>query len=136
MAALSSITSICNEFRRFQFSSGLNSRLNWGSKLQPILSLEEIRIALKTHQKRLRTGDDIPPLTKVADYAGCHRDSIYAVLNGDQVAYRTQYALSKAIKHFDEVCQQSSKTKLMHVSLGSHGAQLGFGITSRSIFMK
>jgi hypothetical protein len=104
--------------------------------VEGVLSQEQIRIALKTHQRRLRAGDDLPTITEIAEYAGCHRDSIYALLNGDQVAYRTQYALSKAVKHFDEVCQQSQKTKLMHVSLGSQGAQLGFGATSRSIFMK
>ena len=93
-----------------------------------VLSQEQIRIALKTHQRRLRAGDDLPAITEIAEYAGCHRDSIYALLNGDQVAYRTQYALSKAVKHFDEVGQQLSKTKLMHISLGVSGPKLGFGV--------
>jgi len=96
--------------------------------LLEVLSQEQIRIALKTHQRRLRAGDDLPAITEIAEYAGCHRDSIYAILNGDHVAYRTQYALSKAVKHFDEVCQQSQKTKLMHISLSVSGPKLGFGL--------
>jgi hypothetical protein len=96
--------------------------------LQEVLSQEQIRTALKTHQRRLRAGDNLPAITEIAEYAGCHRDSIYALLNGDQVTYRTQYALSKAVKHFDEVCLQSQKTKLMHVSLGENGPKLGFGV--------
>jgi len=96
--------------------------------LEEILSQEQIRIAIKAHQRRLRAGDDLPAITEIAEYAGCHRDSIYALLNGDQVAYPTQYALSKAVKHFDEVCQQSPKTNLMHISFGPNGVKLGFGV--------
>jgi hypothetical protein len=98
--------------------------------VQNIMSQEQIRIALKTHQRHLRAGDDLPTITEIAHYAGCHRDSIYALLNGDNVAYRTQYALSKAVKYLDEVCQQSSKTKLMHIKLSQNNARVGFGIST------
>ena len=93
-----------------------------------MLSQKQIRIALKTYQRRLRAGDNLPSITEIAEYAGCHRDSIYALLNGDKVSIRTQYALSKAVKHFDELYQQSPKTNLMHVSLSLNGPKLGFGI--------
>jgi hypothetical protein len=101
-----------------------------------IMSQDQIRFSLKTYQKRLRAGDDLPSITEIAEYAGCHRDSIYAILNGDHVAYRTQYALSKAVKHLDEVCQQSSKTKLMHIKLTQNNARVGFGISTYPVLSR
>lgn len=93
-----------------------------------VLSYTQIAGWFRTYQRRLRAGDRLPPITEIADFAGCHRDSIYALVGGERVSDRTRYGLSKAIHHFDELLAQTPKTRLMHVSLGPAGARLGYGV--------
>ena len=93
-----------------------------------LLSQAQIADWFRTYQRRLKAGDRLPPLTEIADFAGCHRDSIYALVGGERVSDRTRYGLSKAVRHYDELLAQTQKTRLMHVSLGPAGARLGYGV--------
>ena len=95
-----------------------------------MLSQLSIRTRLKAHQKRLKAGDALPTLTELANRAGVNRDTIYALLNGDRVCQRTQYALSRVL---DEVEQETSlipKTKLMSLSFKQGGICLQVGIAT------
>ena len=92
------------------------------------LSQSLIRSWLISHQKRLRVGDDLPPLTEVASRAGVHRDTLYACMAGDRINLRSQYALSRVITEVEEEMQRNARTRLMSISLASGQAQLRFGI--------
>jgi len=92
------------------------------------LSQSLIRSWLISHQKRLRVGDDLPPLTEVASRAGVHRDTLYACMAGDRINLRSQYALSRVITEVEEEMQGNARTRLMSISLASGQAQLRFGI--------
>lgn len=92
------------------------------------LSQTQITDWFRAYQRRLRAGDRLPPLTEIADFAGCHRDAIYALLSGENISTRTQYGLSKAVRHYEEVVAQSPRTRLMHIAIGPAGARLGFGV--------
>ena len=93
-----------------------------------MLTQSQIADWFRIYQRRLKAGDRLPPITEIADFAGCHRDSIYALVGGERVSDRTRYGLSKAIRHYDELLAQTPKTRLMHVSLGPAGVRLGYGI--------
>ena len=101
-----------------------------------MLSQLSIRTRLKAHQKRLKAGDALPTLTELANRAGIHRDTIYALLNGDRVCQRTQYALSRVL---DEVEQETSlipKTKLMSLSFNQGGVSLQIGLGNQPLLTK
>jgi len=87
-----------------------------------------IRSWLISHQKRLRVGDGLPPITEVANRAGVHRDTLYACMAGDRINLRSQYALSRVITEVEEEMQGNARTRLMSISLASGQAQLRFGI--------
>ena len=92
-------------------------------------SLAQIQALLKQHQRRLRAGDALPTIVEVANRAGIHRDTIYALLNGDKVCQRTQYALSRVLREVELETAQLPKTKLMSVTFknGCAGLQIGLG---------
>ena len=98
-----------------------------------LLSQTQIREWLASHQKRLRVGDDLPPITELANRSGVHRDTAYACLAGDRINLRSQYALSRVITELEEEMQGRVRTKLMSVSLTGGQAQLRFGIGTRGI---
>lgn len=93
-----------------------------------LLTQVQIREWLASHQKRLRVGDDLPPITEVAIRAGVHRDTVYACMAGDRINLRSQYALSRVVTELEEGMQGKTRTKLMSVSLTGGQAQLRFGI--------
>jgi predicted transcriptional regulator len=98
------------------------------------LSLSQIRSFLKVHQKRLRAGDDLPSIKAFADHAGVHRDTLYALIDGDRISIRSQYAISKAIKEVVAQTAGQAKTKVMSIDLTAAGPKLTFGINKLNIF--
>lgn len=99
-----------------------------------IISQSSIRNYLKIHQKRLKVGDDLPNFKAIANFAGVHRDTLYALMAGERINHRTQYALSKAIQEIETLNASQSKTKILSVNLMPNGAKLVFGINSLNIF--
>ena len=93
-----------------------------------LLTQNQIREWLASHQKRLRVGDDLAPITEVANRAGVHRDTVYACVAGDRINVRSQYALSRVITELEEEMQGKTRTKLMSISLAGGQARLRFGI--------
>ena len=93
-----------------------------------LLTQIQVREWLASHQKRLRVGDDLPPLTEVARRAGVHRDTVYSCMAGDRINLRSQYALSRVVTELEEDMQCKTRTKLMSVTLKGGQAQLRFGI--------
>ena len=100
-----------------------------------ILSLQNIRIELKTYQKRLSVGDSLPSFTELASIAGVHRDTLYALMAGGKVNERSQFAISKAIKEVEVKTASQTKTRVMSVELSSAGPKLSFGINKLNIFL-
>jgi DNA-binding phage protein len=75
-------------------------------------------------------------MTNVADRAGIHRDTIYALMKGERVSERTQYALTRVMSEIAEETAANSKTRIMSVSL-SHGLPtLHIGIQATPILRK
>jgi DNA-binding transcriptional regulator YhcF (GntR family) len=100
------------------------------------LSRSEIISWIRIHQRRLKAGDDLPTISELANRAGIHRDSIYALLQGDLISLRTQYALSRAISEIDEELVDHQKTRVMTVRLGPRGPGLMIGASSTPILAK
>ena len=98
--------------------------------------IDEIREWLRFHQRRLRVGDNLPFLTQVAKRAGVHRDTIYALLNGEQVSDRTQYALTRAIREIEEETAGYTKTRLMSISLDQGTPRLHIGLRTTPILRR
>jgi len=96
-----------------------------------LLTQTQIRQWLASHQKRLRVGDDLPPITEVACRAGVHRDTVYACMAAGRINLRSQYALSRAITELEEEMQGKVRTRLMSISLAGGQAQLRFGVGTR-----
>jgi DNA-binding transcriptional regulator YhcF (GntR family) len=93
-----------------------------------MLTIQQIRTALKTHQLRLKLGDELPFMTVLADRAGVHRDTLYSVMQGNRICERTQYALSRVLEELEGETIGKSKTRVMNISLGKNFVNLGFGI--------
>ncbi len=101
-----------------------------------ITTLNQIRLQISLHQKRLKAGDALPTLTELAIRAGVHRDTIYALLNGDRVCQRTQYALSKVLQELEQESSMTPKTKLMSLSFNQHGVRLQIGLGNQPLLNK
>ena len=97
-------------------------------------SLAQIQALLKQHQRRLRAGDAFPTIVEIANRAGIHRDTIYALLNGDRVCGRTQYALSSVIREVEVETALLPKTKLMSVTFKNGSAGLQIGLAKQPLF--
>ena len=95
------------------------------------LPLSILRNWLKAHQKRLRAGDGLPPLTEIARRSGVHRDTLYALIQGDKINERSQYALSKAVRQIEEECSVKQRTKLMHIQFIGDIPHLMFGVSQK-----
>jgi hypothetical protein len=67
------------------------------------------------HQVRLRVGDNLPSIEKIAQRAGLHRDTIYSLLSGARISVRSQYALSRVILEVEEDTRYSCKTRLLRL---------------------
>lgn len=88
------------------------------------------------YQAMLRLGDDLPSLTILARRAGIHRDTIYALLNGDRVCQRTQYALSRVLREVEQETSLTPKTKLMSLSFNQGGVSLQIGLGNKPLLSK
>ena len=96
----------------------------------------KLRQQLNQHQKRLRAGDALPTFTELANRAGIHRDTIYALLNGDRVCQRTQHALSRVLQEVEQESSLTPKTKLMSLSFTQGGVSLQIGLNNRPLLSK
>ncbi len=96
-------------------------------------SLVTLQKDLKLYQRRLNSGDSLPPISKLANIAGVHRDTLYALLAGDRINQRSQYAISKALTAVMEP-QWNQPSRLLSIDLGSDGPKLQFGLSKRNIF--
>jgi hypothetical protein len=99
-------------------------------------SQHTIRQMLSQHQRRLASGDALPSITEVAERAGLHRDTIYALLNGERVSERTQYALSRVLREVEQETSLTPKTKLMSLSFNQGGVSLHIGLANRPLLCK
>lgn len=91
---------------------------------------------LRVHQQRLRAGDELPSMTDIARRAGIHRDTIYALLNGDKVSERTQYSLTRVMLDIEEETASNTKTRLMSISLNQGVAKLHIRLQAAPILSK
>ena len=101
-----------------------------------MLSQLSIRTSLKAHQKMLAAGDALPSITELASRAGIHRDTIYALLSGDRVCQRTQYALSRVLQEVEQETFTTPKTKLMSLSFNQGRVSLQIGLGNRPLLSK
>ena len=106
------------------------------AKINYQFHINEIREWLRIHQRRLRAGDSLPFLTQVAKRAGVHRDTIYALLNGEQVSERTQYALTRVMREIEEETAGNMKTRLMSISLNQGKPRLHIGLQAAPILRR
>ena len=84
----------------------------------------------------LAAGDGLPTLTELANRAGIHRDTIYALLSGDRVCQRTQYALSRVLQEVEQETRLMLKTKLMSLSFNQGRVSLQIGLGNRPLLSK
>lgn len=101
-----------------------------------MLPVEHLRKWFRQHQLRLASGDSLPTISAIADRAGIHRDSIYALLAGNRIAARTQHALSRVIVEVEQQYAGRAMTKVLSISLASGGAVLRFGCTPTPVLHK
>ena len=99
-------------------------------------SLDSLKIQLIQHQKRLKAEDSLPTITELAKRAGLHRDSIYALLTGDRVCNRTQYALSRVLQEVEQETRLTPKTKFMSLSINQGCVSLQIGLGNRPLLRK
>jgi hypothetical protein len=93
-----------------------------------MFSQSDLRLGMRKLQRCLAAGNDLPSITAVAQRAGIHRDTIYALLAGDRISARSQYALSRVIGAVELEMARNAGTKVMTISLGLDGPKLGFGV--------
>jgi DNA-binding transcriptional regulator YhcF (GntR family) len=98
------------------------------------LSLSQLREWLRVHQRRLAAGDKLPTISDIARRAGLHRDTIYALLNGDHVETRTQNGLSRVIREIEEETALYPKTKLLSIRMNHGMPRIQIGLDSKRIF--
>jgi hypothetical protein len=99
-------------------------------------SQETIRLKLRMHQKMLAAGDCLPSLSELARRAGIHRDTIYALIDGDRVCQRTQYALSRVLQEVEQETRLTPKTKLMSLFINQGCVSLQIGLGNRTLLRK
>jgi hypothetical protein len=102
-------------------------------RMQPLAFLDH---NLRVHQRRRRAGDELPSMTDIARRAGIHRDTIYALLNGDKVSERTQYSLTRVMREIEEETAGYTKTRLMSISINQGGPRLHIGLQAAPILIK
>jgi hypothetical protein len=98
-------------------------------------TLISLRQLLHLHRKRLRAGDQLPSMSELANLAGVHRDTLYALIAGEKVNERSQYAISKALEEV-AASQVYQPSRLLSVNLGGNGPKLSFGLARLNIFNK
>jgi DNA-binding transcriptional regulator YhcF (GntR family) len=100
------------------------------------MTTDKIYLFLESHRKRLKAGDKLPFFTEIAGRAGIHRDTIYALLNGEQVSERTQYALTRVMREIEEETAGNMKTRLMSISLNQGMPRLHIGLQAAPILRR
>ena len=105
-----------------------------GAKLTSCRSIAEIRLALRTHQKRLQLGDKLQSIILLAERAGVHRDTIYSLLAGNRISEISQIRLSRLIDML--ALDPSPPSRLMHISLTGMVPKLGFGLGDKLFLSK
>ena len=96
-------------------------------------SINQLREWFKAHQVSLASGEKLLTITEIARRAGCHRDTIYALLAGDRISGPMQHALSITICRVEQEYKPSAKTRLLNIQFSSTGPKLGFGIGARPL---
>ena len=93
------------------------------------LSLEQIQLWLRMHQKRLQHGDPVLSITTIADRAGISRQTLYAVLKGDRTEFGevAQIRLSRVIQQItnDPNYQVS---RMMRLDFSGEAPRIRFGV--------
>lgn len=100
-----------------------------------MLSRRELRTVLLNHQKRLRAGDKLPTLTEIATTSGLHRDTLYALMAGQKINERSQYAISKALKQVMET-QWNQPSRLLSINLANDGPKVKFGFSNKNLLSR
>ena len=93
------------------------------------MSLDDLRLALRTHQRRLQAGDPLPSLAEVARRAGLSRDTVYAALAGERIEVGTQLRLSRLMRDMAETVRVVGATRLYSVAVGPQGVRLVNGLS-------
>jgi len=89
------------------------------------------RIAL--HQKRLRFGDELQTMSSIADRAGVHRDTLYALLKGDRISPRSQYAIDRALREIEAENVGLTTSRVLNITIDANGPRLRFGASTERI---
>ena len=97
------------------------------------LSQQQLRDFLRLHQRRLAAGDKLPTLSDIALRAGLHRDTLYALLDGDRVEARTQNGLSRVVREIEDETAATNKTRLLSIRIEGGAPRLRIGLDSRKI---
>jgi DNA-binding transcriptional regulator YhcF (GntR family) len=100
------------------------------------MSQASILETLLIHRYRLEAGDKLPRITEIAQRASIHRDTIYALLNGDRVCQRTQYTLSRVLKEVEQETFMTPKTKLMSLVFNQGRVSLQIGLGNQPLLKK
>lgn len=93
------------------------------------LTIENIQLWLRAHQKRLQHGDPVLPISAIASMAGISRVTLYAVLNGERAEFGqvAQIRLSKVISQISsEPSYQHSK--MARIDLTGATPRIKFGV--------
>ena len=101
-----------------------------------LLSYVQLCTWLRQHQRRIGLDATLPSISEIARRAGLHRDTIYALLNGDRVCQRTQYALSRVLREVENETSHLTKTKLMSLSFNQSGVSLQIGLGNKPLLSK
>jgi hypothetical protein len=98
------------------------------------MSLNQLRRWFGAHQRYLAAGDKLPTITDIARRAGCHRDTIYALLEGNRISGHIQHALSIVIERLEVENNHLKRTNLFNVQLSATGPKIGFGTSVQPLF--
>jgi len=94
-----------------------------------MLTLKEINLWMRFHQKRLRYGDLIPTISEIADQAGLSRQTLYAVLNNERSEFGeiAQIRLSRVIERISS--QPSYQNSRIHrIDMSTDVPKIRFGL--------
>jgi len=99
--------------------------------MKPNLSITQIQLWLKAHQKHLRHDDSIPPISAIADRVGISRQTLYAIINGE----RSEFGQVAQIRLGKVISQISSKpsyqrSNMARVDLTGVTPRIKFGVSS------
>ena len=92
--------------------------------MHDVLSLQNLRSLLRLHQRRLKAGDELPFMTEVARRSGIHRDTLYALMSGERISERIQYALTRVMREIRDETAGNTQTRLMSISLSQGSPRL------------